>query len=1018
MLRQPLLSLLLLLVSFVPLPVEAQPGLNIVEGPIFMMPCSDPCAVIHASFPKPLKTNQYASSSVPFAPNVFSGTPLPLGDDQFSGAIPIGFDFCFFENTYSQCYIADNGVLTFNAAYANANCNNNTQQVLPYFNSTFPDNAIFFMYMDVDPGLGGSIQYATIGVAPFRKFVVSYQNMRIFGITCSAQTSSYQLVLYETTNVIEVHVGSKVTCDGNALLYSNYATMGVQNAGATTAFTVPGKHASIFTMNNQAIRIAPSGPPNYFIRWKNHLSQVIATQVDSILFCPPFLPYQSLHAEIDFYCPASTHKDSVVLNKPLPTIDSIHIVKPLCNTSTSGSISVAASGLNPPVQYALNNGPFGNSGVFTGISNGQYTVSVKDASGCRRDSVIQVQSQYNLAIVADSILKPICPDSNGKIVVHVMNGTPPYTINWSNGASGNTATGLAAGTYVITASDANGCTTLITIILANDSIPQVTPVIAKPVCHDSSGSISLLVSGGVPPYQYLWSTGATTATASNLPAGFYTVNVTDAHGCVSSPMIQLVDTLDMLTFPFVSSHTHCGLDNGSAYVLNANGLAPFTYSWFPGGQTTYMTNGLAPGTYTCITTDANQCSRTDTITINASLPIINQISKANANCDSSNGTIYLNAVQNPTGPVHAIWSSGDTSWVLTGLAPGSYWVQTTDSLGCQDKDTIVITNDGRPFLQILSYTPPLCHGDSTGSVILSGVAGTSPYKYSLDGITFSSVAQLNHIAGGTYTIYITDANSCPNDTLVSFTQPPELITDHEAGQVVCYDDKTATISWSTQGGFAPYLYSLNNGSFSTQSLYQNLGQGVYTLVVRDSNHCEKTELIEVKGPQQPLSILVDKKDIPCFEQNTGSLSVQIVGGWPGYQYTWANGGSGLQWYAIGETHTSITVLDSMGCAITKAIDVEQLLCCKAILPNAFSPNGDNKNDVFRVMPVSAIESIRLLVFDRWGKEVFATRQLSETWDGTYRGAPCDVDVYFYYLEYNCPFQKEKLIVKGDVTLIR
>lgn len=1016
--RQPLILFLLIIGYGLPVSIKAQPGLSIVEGPVYMMPCTDPCAMIHASFPKPLKTNQYASSAIPYAPTAISGTTLPLGDDQFSGAIPIGFDFCFFQNTYSQCYIADNGVLTFNPAYANANCNNNTQQTLPYFNSTFPDNAVFFMFMDVDPTLGGTVQYATIGVAPFRKFVVSYQNMHIFGITCSAQTSSYQVVLFETTNIIEVHVGSKAICDASLTLYSNYATMGVQNAGATAAFTVPGKHAAIFTMNNQAVRIAPSGPPNYSIRWKNYLSQVIATQVDSILFCPPFLPYQKLYAEIDFYCPASTHKDSVVLNKTLPVIDSIHITKPMCNWSTTGSLTVFATGVNPPVQFALGNGPFGSNNVFSNLAAGQYTVSVKDANGCRKDSVVVIQPQYNLQIIADSIIKPICPDSNGKIIVHVANGLPPYIINWSNGATGTIATGLGAGTYVITASDANGCTTVISVVLAYDSIPLVTPVIIKPQCHDSSGSIQLNVSGGVPPYQYLWSTGATTSSLNNLAAGFYSVNVTDAHGCVSSPLIQVIDTLDMLTFPFVNTHTRCGLNNGSAYVLNVSGLAPFTYLWMPGGQTTFSASGLAPGTYTCTTIDANQCTRVDTITINASLPIVNQISKANANCDSSNGTIYLNGVQNPTGQVHALWNTGDTSWVLTGLAPGSYWVQTTDSLGCKDKDTIIISNDGKPHLQIVSYTPPLCYGDSTGSVTLSGTAGTSPYKYSLDGITFSSIAQLNHIAGGTYTIYITDANSCPNDTLVSFTQPPELITNYSAGQIICFDDQTAGIEWNTHGGFAPYVYSLNNNSFSTQSSYQNLGQGVYTLTVRDSNNCEKILLIDVPGPAAPLNILIDKHDIPCFETNTGSLNVSFEGGWPGYQYTWANGGIGLVWNNIGETHTSITVVDSLGCVLTKNVDIEQLLCCKAALPNAFSPNGDNRNDVLRVMPISAVESVKFLVFDRWGKEVFSTRQLSESWDGTYHGVPCDMGVYFYYLEYGCAFQKEKVILQGDVTLIR
>ncbi|GBL35658.1 hypothetical protein EMGBS15_12530 [Filimonas sp.] len=125
--------------------------------------------------------------------------------------------------------------------------------------------------------------------------------------------------------------------------------------------------------------------------------------------------------------------------------------------------------------------------------------------------------------------------------------------------------------------------------------------------------------------------------------------------------------------------------------------------------------------------------------------------------DSSNGKIYLNGVLNQTGWVHALWNTGDTTNVITGLAPGTFWVKTTDSIGCVKTDTMVLFNDGKPYLGLVSYTPPLCYGDSSGAIILTGSSGTAPYKYSIDGINFSSFAQITNIAGGTYTIYITDA---------------------------------------------------------------------------------------------------------------------------------------------------------------------------------------------------------------------------------------------------------------------
>ena len=1006
---------LLLLIS---LPASSQNGFDIVEGPTYLIDCDSTCTMLHANFPKPLKTNLYTAAASTYAPITITGTTLSTNDDKFSTAIPLGFNFCFFENVYTECYIADNGVLTFNPAYSGVSCNNNTQQLLPYFNSTFPDNAIFFMYMDVDPALGGSIKYATTGTAPFRKFVVSYQNMKIFGTTCSNATSSFDVVLNESTNIIDVHVNSKATCDGNLTNYSNYATVGVQNIGATTAFTVPGKHASMFTMSNEGLRIAPAGPQNYLLTWRNMYNNVIATNVDSIYFCPPSLPYTKIRAEITFYCPSVTFKDSVVIDKNRPHIDSILIIKPQCNGDSSGMITVLASGGTPPFTYAINSGPFGNSNVFTMITGGYYYITIKDANGCKKDTLLLVQPQYNVNIVVDSIIKPICPDSNGKIYAHAINGVPPYSITWSNGATGSPITGLTQGSYMITASDANGCTTAAVIFLEFDSIPTLQTTITKPICHNSVGSIAITPAGGTSPYHYLWSTGDTTYNLINIPAGQYGVTVTDMQGCSTISVILLQDTLTTTTFDTVLHNTTCNLNNGSALIIPSGGLPPFTYSWTPGGQTTATPTGMAAGTYVCTTKDVNNCVALDTLIIGSSLALVNSVSKANANCDSSNGKIYLNGVINQTGWVQALWSTGSTANVITGLAPGTYWVKTTDSIGCIKTDTIVLLNDGKPFLGLVSYNPPLCHGDSTGAITLTGTSGTAPYKYSVDGINFSSVAQITHIAGGTYTIYITDANSCLNDTVVVFNQPSQLISTYTADTVICFNDKTATANISTTGGLTPYLYSFNTSSYTPQNTYTNLTQGVYTVIVKDSHDCKETVLLNVQGPTSALDVVIEKKDVPCFETNTGYVKLTLQGGWPPYNYSWSNGMVGLEQNPIGETHTSFSLSDNKGCDVNKAIDVDQLLCCKAVVPNAFSPNGDGKNDVLRVLPISVVSSVKFSIYDRWGKNVFTTNDLLQSWDGKLHGVDCELDVYFYYLEYSCSFQKEKVIQKGDITLIR
>ncbi|HNB81815.1 MAG TPA: SprB repeat-containing protein, partial [Chitinophagaceae bacterium] len=841
---------------FYSLGLQAQFAFHILEAPVDTLACDSTCTMLHGIFPKSLKTNTYTIGTIPYAPQSITGTPVVLGDDQFSNAIPIGFNFCFFENVYTQCYISDNGILTFNSAFAGASCNNNTQQLLPYFNSTFPDNAIFFLFMDVDPTLGGNVSYATIGSAPNRKLVIRYQNMKIFGATCTSNTSSYQVILYETTNVIEVHAGSKTTCDANPSNYSNYATIGIQNTGATQAFTAPGKHASVFTMTNEALRISPSGPLNYLLTWKDANNNTLATNTDSLYFCPPSLPYSKIKANIQYYCPPQSITDSVVLVKLNPHIDSLVIIKPQCNGDSTGSITVVASSPNPPLTYSLNNGPFGTGNSFIHLPIGNYLIKVKDANGCVKDTLVFLTAAYNVFAYIDSIIKPTCPDSNGKIVIHAGNGLPPYSILWSTGDTTWTLSGLPAGNYVATVTDANGCSNYAIINLLYDSLPVLQVQMTKPQCHDSSGMILVNTSGGTSPYHYLWNTGDTTASISNLPAGQYIVTVTDVHGCSTNSLYFLTDTLNLAFHDTVLHHTSCNLPNGQAMVNAGLGLPPYTFLWMPGGQNTAVATGLAAGIYTFTVTDANNCVVSDTVEVYSSTGLIQQISKANANCDSSNGKIYLNGVLNATGATHTLWSTGDTTLFITGLAPGIYWVQTTDSIGCIKKDTLIIGDDGTPYLGLLSYTAPLCYGDSTGSITLSGTSGTAPYKYSVDGVNFSSVAQISHIAGGSYTIYITDANSCPNDTVIFFPQPLELISTYTTDTVICYNDPTSFLHFSSSGGFPPYSYSLNGAAFVSSPQFPQLTQGVYTLVLRDSNLCMDTLLAVVPGPANTLEAVI------------------------------------------------------------------------------------------------------------------------------------------------------------------
>ena len=213
--------------------------------------------------------------------------------------------------------------------------------------------------------------------------------------------------------MIDVFINSKVTCDNNAGNVKNYSTVGIQNLGATQWYAAAGKHASIFTSTQEGIRIAPSGPIDYTAKWRNAAQSVIATNVDSIYFCPTTLPYNKIYAEITYNCPPNFLTDTVILDKPKPHIDSMQVVQPYCNGNNTGVITIYGSGVNLPLSYAINNGVFGSSNVFSGLAPGYYSVSIKDANNCRKDTSLLLNSIYNFQISLDSIHKPHCPLHDG-----------------------------------------------------------------------------------------------------------------------------------------------------------------------------------------------------------------------------------------------------------------------------------------------------------------------------------------------------------------------------------------------------------------------------------------------------------------------------------------------------------------------------------------------------------------------------------------------------------------------------
>ena len=310
------------------------------------------------------------------------------------------------------------------------------------------------------------------------------------------------------------------------------------------------------------------------------------------------------------------------------------------------------------------------------VAAGTYSCIVTNGNGCFVSAGGAGTSQQGLYVYANSPITATatatpsnCFDGTATIVA--TNGTAPYTYVWSTTPVQftQTATGLSPGYAICTVTDAVGCTRQQYVsVPAGPNYLQATSNITSAVCGISQGAVNMTVTGGVTPYSYLWSNGSTTEDQTGIPAGSYSVVITDGQGC-SLTAYKYVPEISTVVANITSSYPDCSLANGSATAAVTGGTAPYTYVWSPGMITTSSLTGIAPGYYYVTVTDANGCSDNDYVHIQ--LPEACRVHIRGRIFNDLNGNCTLEA------------NEGVLSNVLVNATPG-YHYGSTDANGYYD----------------------------------------------------------------------------------------------------------------------------------------------------------------------------------------------------------------------------------------------------------------------------------------------------------------------------------------------
>ncbi len=375
----------------------------------------------------------------------------------------------------------------------------------------------------------------------------------------------------------------------------------------------------------------------------------------------------------------------------------------------------------------------------------------------------------------------------GSATATVYGGKVQYTYSWSpSGGTNANATGLSAGSYTVTATDANGC-----IGTASVSVTQSSSVVVhwwstyNVSCFGgTNGKAISTVYGGTTPYSYLWSNGQTTGTVSNVSAGTYSLTVTDKNGCTGTNSITLTQPTSTLTETIakvsdLTCHELPPLNNpnGSATSNPAGGTSPYAYAWLPSGGTLKTSITLPGGTDHCKVTDAHGCTTTASISLGQPSLIFATFTKTIPACNgNSNGIITASGTGGSGSYINYVWTPyGGNNATATGLSAQTYTVTITDNTGCLGTAAVGL---GQPSVIGVTISGPTCTGNGgKGTIVANATGGTPAYHYTWsNGVSTIGTAMRETFVNGSYTVTVGDGHNCPKASAnVTFRLCPTVL---------------------------------------------------------------------------------------------------------------------------------------------------------------------------------------------------------------------------------------------------
>ncbi|MBX9807473.1 MAG: gliding motility-associated C-terminal domain-containing protein, partial [Flavobacteriaceae bacterium] len=612
-----------------------------------------------------------------------------------------------------------------------------------------------------------------------------------------------------------------------------------------------------------------------------------------------------------------------------------------CAGGATGSATVTATGGIGTLTYSWNTVPIQTTATATGLTAGTYTVTLTDANSCSIPKQVLITEPNAIVTSITSQTNVLCfGNSTGTATVLASGGTGILSYSWDTVPvqTTGTVTGLVAGTYTLTVTDANGCSKTQQVIITQPSggLSSTISNSTNVSCFGgNNGNATATVSGGTAPYSYSWNTVPvqTLATATGLKAGTYSVLISDLNGCSTSTAVTITEPIGMTASITAQTNVFCsGNSTGSAKVTANGGTLPYTYSWNTTPvQTSDVAVNLPIGTYTVIITDAKGCSTTTQAIITEPNGIVTSIaSQTNVDCyENSTGAVAVLA-SGGAGTLSYSWDTNpaQTTPSLMGLIAGTYHLTVTDSNNCSKIQTVTITQPDDIVITTDLEKDITCFNDANGAIKITITGGTLNYTFAWtkDGIPYATTEDLSNLSPGTYVVTVSDANHCgPKTAGFTITEPPILAVNLVSKtDILCFGQSTGVITVNVVGGTAPYTYAWSgpNGFSSSNQNLTNVFAGTYDLIVTDNSGCFKTLSVLLSQPTE-IKIKAATTPIICYGGNDASITLTITGGIAPYNIVWSNLGSGTFQGNLSAGDYLITVTDTHNCVQTLNVNIPE-----------------------------------------------------------------------------------------------